>query len=385
VEGFMPHGHCYLWKPGLVWLHATSDSLIGVSYVAISATLAWLVYRSRRDVPFHWMILAFGLFIIACGATHFMEIWTLWVPSYWLAGDVKALTALASVATALALPPLVPRALALIESARVAEERKRQLEAANRELGTAGTRLRELDVLKTQFFANVSHELRTPLALVLGPAEKLAAAPNLTDAQRHDLDVLGRNARTLLKHVNDLLDVAKLEAGKMAADYADVDLARLVRVTAAHFSVLAEETRIDLLVDTPEQLGAQLDPAKIERIVFNVLANACKFTSAGGVVRCVLAAERGTATIAVEDTGPGVRPELREAIFERFRQVEGDATRRFGGTGLGLSIVKEFVALHRGTVRVEDAPSGGARFVVALPLAGPAGIVVRAATDDAGH
>src|SRR5437764_6554481 len=145
VEGFMPHGHCYLWKPGLVWLHATSDSLIGVSYVAISATLAWLVYRARRDVPFHWMILAFGLFIIACGATHFMEIWTLWVPSYWLAGDVKLLTAAASIATAVVLPVLVPRALALIEAAKTSEDRKAKLEVTHLELAGVYGRLKELD------------------------------------------------------------------------------------------------------------------------------------------------------------------------------------------------------------------------------------------------
>src|SRR5262245_30439993 len=100
TQGFMPHGHCYFWRPEVVWLHVGSDLLIGFSYVAISATLAYLVYKARRDIPFHWMILAFGLFIVACGGTHFMEVWTLWQPRYWLSGDVKLLTAAASVATA---------------------------------------------------------------------------------------------------------------------------------------------------------------------------------------------------------------------------------------------------------------------------------------------
>src|SRR5262245_32736792 len=113
-RSFMPHGHCYLWKPALVWLHVISDALIGISYVAISVTLAYLVSRIRT-IPFHWMFLAFGAFIIACGATHFMEVWTLWTPTYWLAGDLKALTALASVLTACLLPPLVPRAVELAE------------------------------------------------------------------------------------------------------------------------------------------------------------------------------------------------------------------------------------------------------------------------------
>ncbi|MDC4203921.1 MAG: hypothetical protein MPW17_18660 [Candidatus Manganitrophus sp.] len=105
-EGFLPHLYCYLEKPGLVLLHVVSDSLIGSAYVAISATLTYLVYRARRDIPFHWVLLAFGLFIITCGATHFMEVWTtLWTPVYWLAGNIKLMTAIASVATAVILPP----------------------------------------------------------------------------------------------------------------------------------------------------------------------------------------------------------------------------------------------------------------------------------------
>ena len=129
-DGFMPHGHCYLWLPKLVTLHVVSDTLIGTAYVAISVTLAYLVHRVRSEIPFSWMFLAFGAFIIACGATHYMEVWTLWHPTYWLAGDVKLLTALASVTTAIALPPLVPRVLRVIQTQRVAEEQAVELATA---------------------------------------------------------------------------------------------------------------------------------------------------------------------------------------------------------------------------------------------------------------
>lgn len=95
VNGFIPHGHCYLWKPGLVWLHVASDSLIALAYVAISGTLAYLVYKTRQEIPFHWMFLAFGSFIVACGSTHFMDVWTLWHPAYWLSGALKVITAIA--------------------------------------------------------------------------------------------------------------------------------------------------------------------------------------------------------------------------------------------------------------------------------------------------
>jgi PAS domain S-box-containing protein len=111
-DGFMPHGHCYLWRPELIWLHVVSDALVALAYTTIPFTLVYLA-RKRRDIPFNWMFLCFGMFIIACGATHVMEIWTLWTPVYWLSGIVKAITAAASVPTALLLIKLVPSALAI--------------------------------------------------------------------------------------------------------------------------------------------------------------------------------------------------------------------------------------------------------------------------------
>jgi PAS domain-containing protein len=121
-QGFLPHAVCYLWDRSLLAVHALTDVVIGLSYLGISATLVLLVYRGRRDIPFQSMFLAFGAFIVACGATHFMEVWTLWEPQYWVSAGVKVVTAVASVATALVLPPLVPRVLALVRAARLAEE-----------------------------------------------------------------------------------------------------------------------------------------------------------------------------------------------------------------------------------------------------------------------
>jgi len=131
---FHPHGYCYLWLPSLVSTHVISDLLIGLSYVAISGTLAFLVWKARRDLPFSWMFIAFGSFIVACGATHFMEIWTLWTPVFWLSAGVKIVTALASVVTAVALPPLVPKVLALVADARLSEQRRLELEEARADL-----------------------------------------------------------------------------------------------------------------------------------------------------------------------------------------------------------------------------------------------------------
>ena len=138
-DEFMPHGHCYLWRPGVVWLHVVSDAVIALAYTTIPFTLFYFV-RRRRDLPFHWMFLCFGLFIIACGATHCLEIVTLWRPLYWLSGLVKAVTALASLLTALRLIQLVPRALALPGPAdmRRADEALRTSEARFRAAIEAG-------------------------------------------------------------------------------------------------------------------------------------------------------------------------------------------------------------------------------------------------------
>jgi signal transduction histidine kinase len=380
---FGPHGNCYGWTRELIWLQAGSDALIGLAYVAISLTLAYLVYRLRRRLPFPGMFLAFGLFIIACGATHFMEIWVIYEARYWLQGSVKLVTAVASMATAVLLPPLVPRALALVRTAELSEERRRRLETANQELQTLYQKVRALDELKTEFFANVSHELRTPLALVLGPAERMLAGGTLAEDQRHDLGVVARNARTLIKHVNDLLDVSKLEAGRMEVRYAEADLSRLVRFTASHFDALARERDIACTVETPPEAPAQVDADKVQRVLLNLLSNAFKFVGDHGRVRCALKVENGRAVLAVEDNGPGVPPELRGVIFERFRQGEGGTGRRFGGTGLGLAIARDFVGLHGGTIAVDDAPGGGARFTVVLPTRAPAGAKVEPAPADA--
>lgn len=138
-SSFMPHGICYLWKPELVWLHVLSDASIALAYYAIPPALVYLVVRARREaralglprpargLPYEWVYLAFGLFIVACGTTHLLSVWNVWHPNYWLSGGVKVVTAMASIATAIALPPLMPKAVALFREARISELQHTQL------------------------------------------------------------------------------------------------------------------------------------------------------------------------------------------------------------------------------------------------------------------
>jgi signal transduction histidine kinase len=250
------------------------------------------------------------------------------------------------------------------------------VEAARRalvDLENRNARLAELDHFKSALLANVSHELRSPLALILGPTEKWLASADLPDEQRRDLEVVLRNARALLKTVNDLLDVSKLEAGRLTPRFARVDLAGIVRGTCSLFEGAAREHHIDYVTSAPRELRGEVDFDMVQRVLLNLLSNAFKFGIGGGRISCVLESAGGAAELRVQDNGPGIPTAMRERIFERFTQVESEATRKAGGTGLGLAIAKEFVELHRGTIEATNAPGGGALFIVRLPLKAPEG------------
>jgi PAS domain S-box-containing protein len=246
---------------------------------------------------------------------------------------------------------------------------EREIAQKNIELQGLLERIRELDEIKTQFFANVSHELRTPLALILGPAQRLIDDDGtMAIGERREAgQVVAKSARMLLKHVNDLLDMSKLEAKKLKIELVNSDVAALVRFLASHFAVLAADRGIELVVDADQALVAAVDPDKLQRALMNLLGNAFKFVPAGGKVRCSLLVSPDELSIAVDDSGPGVKPGERQAIFERFRQGDGGVNRQRGGTGLGLAIAKEFVELHKGRIAVMDSELGGARFQITLP------------------
>ena len=260
--------------------------------------------------------------------------------------------------------------------AREVADTNLQLKLANEQLAQLYAKSVELDALKSRFFANVSHELRTPLTLILAPLQQLLQREDLDAGIRKVLAAVQRSARLLQRYVHDLLDIAKLEAGRMLAHYVRVDLAALVRLASSHFDTAAADRAIRFEVDTPAALQAEVDPEKIERVLLNLLSNAFQFTPDGGAIRLSLSCDDRRAVIEIEDDGPGVPEPLREAIFERFHQGEGEVERSHGGIGLGLAIVREFVQLLDGSVRAGTGLLGGALFRVDLPLFAPADVQV---------
>jgi signal transduction histidine kinase len=242
-------------------------------------------------------------------------------------------------------------------------------------------KLEKFNQSKTQFFASVSHELRTPLTLILGILEVLLNDHQLM-TQQYNLKVIERNARGLLKLVNDLLDVSKLESGKIVLNYYNIDLVKLVRQTSALFETYATERHIDFILQTPPELHAEMDPEKVQRVLMNLLSNAFKFTPANGKVSCVLSNPTvHTVKIVITDGGPGIPLKMRDSIFERFFYVDESSNRQFNGVSLGLAMVKDFVELHGGVITLSDGYEGGAVFTLEFPLLAPPNVLVHPEYD----
>ena len=264
-------------------------------------------------------------------------------------------------------------------------EASARLKNANEELDQLYRKTLELDELKTRFFSNVSHELRTPLTLILGPLASLANSPRLNEAERYSALLMQRNARVLHRQVDNLLDIAKLDAGHMAVHYASFDMASLVRVLASNFDSIAADRQIHYTCDAPSTLVLEADLEKCERILLNLLSNAFKFTPDAGSIHVSLGLGGAAVTLSVRDSGPGIPEGMREAIFERFRQIDDGPERQVGGSGLGLSIVREFSVLHKGSAWIETAQEGGAAVRVSLPLKAPLGVEVSQVSAAASH
>jgi signal transduction histidine kinase/serine phosphatase RsbU (regulator of sigma subunit) len=224
-----------------------------------------------------------------------------------------------------------------------------------------------LDRAKTDFFSNVSHEFRTPLTLMLGPlADALADDRPTLAGQADRIDLAHRSALRLLRLVNALLDFSRMEAGRAAASFMPVDLARVAAETAAVFRAAAERSGLDLAVDVPAELWLEADPEMLEKILLNLLSNAYKFTFQGRIELRIRLDER--AVIEVTDTGVGIPPEEIPHLFERFRRIEGTHGRSHEGTGIGLALVHELVALHGGKLSASSTVGAGTTFTVELPL-----------------
>ena len=246
-----------------------------------------------------------------------------------------------------------------------------ELARRNEEISRSYRKLEELDRLRSIFFANISHELRTPITLILSPVQDVLRDPGgLAPRVVRVLEVVHKNGLRLLKLINDLLELVRLEEGKGGLDLKPVDLATFVPGLAESVRHLARSKGLTLEVrGCAGPLVVRADPSRLEKVVLNLLMNAIKFTPAPGRVAVRWAAAEGGALVVVEDTGIGIPPEDLPHIFDRFRQVDDSSTRKYHGVGIGLALVREIVEEHGGRLDVESRVGRGTTLRVHLPLA----------------
>ena len=244
-----------------------------------------------------------------------------------------------------------------------------QLDIRNRELALSYERLAELDRLKSEFFANVSHELRTPLTLILSPLDALLRQDeSLPEEVLQSLQIVWRNSLRLLKLINDLLEIVRLEESGLEAKNELVDLRSFLPGIADSVRHLAEGKGLALNAEAQEEpLVVEADPWQLEKVLLNLLTNAVKFTPAGGAITARCWREGSSAILEVEDTGPGIAEEDIPFVFDRFRQLDGSSTRRYQGLGIGLALARDIVEKHRGSLTARSELGKGATFRVALP------------------
>ncbi|MFZ0070110.1 MAG: ATP-binding protein [Xanthobacteraceae bacterium] len=374
-----PHGICLLWRPELIWLNVSSDAIIALSYFSIPFALAIFVSK-RPDVEFGWVFWAFAIFITACGMTHVMSIWTLWVPEYGLEGLVKAVTAAASIITAIMLWPLLPKVLALPSPAQLRHAHA-ELENQTAQRLEAEERLRQSHKLEAvgQLTGGVAHDFNNLLTIIIGNLE--IAQQNLNSWSKDAEDYVRRaianamgGARRATALTQRLLAFARrqpLAPTPINVNSLVLSLSEFIRRT------LGEDIELEV-VGSGGLWQVEADQPELESAVLNLVVNARDAMPNGGK----LSVETSNAfldetycrdyldvlsgqyvLIAVTDTGKGMDKETRNRAFEPFF-----TTKEAGqGTGLGLSQVYGFVKQSRGHVKIYSEPGEGTTVKIYLP------------------
>ena len=374
---FLPHGLCLSWRSDVVALMVISELMIGACYLSVAASLA-VFARRRPDFPYPGIMMLFAMVFALCGLSHVVDVLTLWLPWYGLQALFNMAVALLALPAAWKMWQLIPKALTLpsphhlqlanAELAReVAEHRKTEisLRQAIRDAESASR-------TRSAFLATMSHELRTPLNAVIGFADALLhdIFGTMNAKQRDYVDSIHSSGQHLLRLINDVLDISKIDAGKLELNDEPVDMDEIVAGCITLVSGHAADVGVDLTVSSPHNLPLiQGDGLRLKQIVLNLLSNAIKFTPRGGKVSVRLASDpAGGLALEVCDTGIGMKPEDVPKAFEMFTQIDNPLSRRFGGTGIGLPLTRSLVELHGGRVDLQSTPDKGTRVAVHLPI-----------------
>lgn len=360
VRGLAPHGYCLLWDPALVWTHVVSDAFIALAYFSIPIVL-WRLLRQRRDIEFGWMLSLFALFIMACGTTHIFGIVTIWVPAYGLEAVVKVITAIASVATALLLIPLLPKLVAIPSPAalqRVNEALVREAEERER----TAAMLRQAQKMEAigQLTGGVAHDFNNLLGVIIGNLDRLKRKGSDTPEGQSAIDSALAGAERAARLTDQLLAFARQQPLQPEAN----DLNAIV----SGMSDLVTQTvgsRITLSYRlAPSLPQVVIDRNQMESAILNLVINARDaIPEAGELSIATRLADTGEVQLTVTDTGIGMDEETVQRSVEPFF-----TTKPVGrGSGLGLSQVVGTVHQHGGRVEIDSRPGTGTAISLFLP------------------
>jgi signal transduction histidine kinase len=379
-EGLAPHGYCLLWEPSLVWTHVLADSLIAAAYFSIPIAIIRFVTR-RPDIAFSWVFWLFALFIVACGTTHLVAIWTLWYPHYGFQAMIKVLTAIASVGTAIVLWPLIPRALAIPsplqlrqandELARRVAERDDALEKLRREVAereraeAALVQAQKMEAVG-QLTGGIAHDFNNLLQAVSGMLALIARHPEQQERVRHWAEQGLKASERGTRLTGQLLAFSRVQRLDLKPVPVEPMITNMLDLLSRS---LGPDVRIATDLQAP---GAVVvgDKTQLELALLNLAINARDAMPGGGTVTIgtAPAADQsneypdGAIDIVVRDTGSGMPPEVIERAFEPFFTTKGVGK----GTGLGLSMVYGVARQSGGSVRIESEVGQGTVVTITL-------------------
>jgi signal transduction histidine kinase len=371
-QDFMPHGHCYFWRPDILWMHVISNGVIALAYYSIPITLVYFASK-RRDIPFRGVLALFAAFIVLCGTTHILGIITIWNPIYAMDGAVKALTAVVSIVTAAVLVPLVPKALAMRMPAELERanallleeiERRKQAEV---QMQAAVEELRRSNEELEQFASVASHDLQSPLRGVITFTQllKQELGEKLDPESRELFGFIEDGGKRMQRLITDLLQISRVS--KDHKPHVRVSVGQALDEVRQTLKAAIDEKSADIAAgEMPEVTG---NHGQIVQLLQNLIDNAVKYSRPGVSPRVVLtvSAEGDWWHFVLHDNGIGIPAEHLNSIFSLFKRLHTDD--QYPGTGIGLALCKKIVDRHGGRIWVESVDGGGSDFHFTLPAA----------------
>ena len=376
LHGFMPHGMCYLWRLDILIMHVMADVLIGLSYLSIPVVIWWISVK-RPDILFRPVAYLFILFIILCGVTHLFSIYTVWTPAYFIEGGLKLATAIVSVATAVVLWPLLPKALAMPSSEQLAQSNKslqdevllrtgaeRQLKqltnSLERQVQRRTSELERSNGTLRDFAAGASHDLKAParqISLLADLAQRELDGPGNEKAVGYLKDVKSKS-RDMLVLIDTLLSYSDLVETKAAAN-------------ATAIKPMLEALLHDYYPEAPISLRIQGEPlvqgdeTLLAHLFRNLIDNAVKYADTPQIILTVDSHDSAQGLVVrFADNGPGIPETQRTGVFKMMQRYRSDVP----GSGVGLAFCARIMEAHDGTILVDPDYEDGARFILTFPV-----------------